>query len=32
MLLILIGKMNDKKFAFTGCTETYEEPRDFEDT
>lgn len=24
-------KMNNKKFAFTGCDEAYEEPRDFED-
>ena len=24
-------KMNNKKFAFTGCDEVYEEPRDFED-
>jgi hypothetical protein len=23
-------KMNNKKFAFTGCDEVYEEPRDFE--
>lgn len=25
-------KMNNKKYAFTGCDEAYEEPRDFEDT
>lgn len=24
-------KMNNKKYAFTGCDEAYEEPRDFED-
>jgi hypothetical protein len=23
--------MNNKKYAFTGCDEAYEEPRDFED-